>query len=78
MEQRKILLTAKETSLQVFNGKRSPWSLLKDAKNNVLPCMRIGNRIFFEAHSLNDYIENQLKKSLYKGVSEIDGIKKID
>lgn len=76
MEQR-ILLNAKETSLQFFNGKRSAWSILQDAKNRKLPFIRIGRNIYFEVHSINQYIEQELEKSLSTEVVEIDGIRKI-
>lgn len=78
MEQNKILLTADEAAQQVFNGKRSPWSLLQDAKKKRLPSLHIGNRVFFELHSLNLYIEQQLQSSLSTEVTIIDGIRKID
>lgn len=78
MEQCKVLLTAEEASLQFFNGKRSPWSLLQDVKKKRLPAIHLGNRIFFEVHSLNHYIEQQIQKSLSSEVTEIDGIHKIN
>lgn len=78
MEHSRILLTAEEASLQIFNGKRSPWSLLQDVKKKRLPAIHLGNRIFFEVYSLNHYIEQQLQKSLASEVPEIDGIRKID
>jgi hypothetical protein len=78
MDQRKVLLTAEEASLHFFQGKRSPWSLLQDVKKKRLPAIHLGNRIFFEVHSLNNYIEQQLQKSLSSEVIDIDGIRKID
>lgn len=78
MDQSRILLTASEASRTFFGGKRSPWSLLQDAKKRHLPSVRIGNRVFFELHALNDYIDNQLANSVESNETEIDGIRKID
>lgn len=78
MDQNKVLLTAEEAAQRVFNGKRSAWSLLQDAKKKRLPSLHIGNRVFFELNSLNLYIEQQLQTSLAKEVTIVDGIRKID
>ena len=78
MNQSKVLLTAEEAAQQIFNGKRSAWSLLQDAKKQRLPSLHIGNRVFFELNSLNLYIEQQLQTSLAKEVTIVDGIRKID
>lgn len=78
MEQCRILLTAEETSKTFFGGKRSSWSLLQDAKKKRLPAIHLGNRVFFELHSLNAYIDQQLESSVTSEVTEIDGIHRID
>lgn len=78
MYENKVLLTAEEASREFFKGKRSAWCLLRDAKRKELPSMKIGHRVFFEVHSLNNYIEKQLQKSISVEVSEFDGIYKID
>ena len=77
MEKRK-LLTVQEASLQIFNGKRSPWSLLQDIKKRRLPAVHLGNRIFLELNSLNTFIDQELEKSISKEGSCIDGICKIE
>ena len=37
MDQNKVLLTAEEAAQRFFNGKRSAWSLLQDAKKKRAP-----------------------------------------
>ena len=64
MKENPILMTAAETSKKIFQGKRSAWSLLQDAKQKKLPALKIGNRVFFEAHSLNDFITSRLNESI--------------
>lgn len=81
METNKILLTSEEVSQKFFNGKRSPWSLLQDVKKKRLPALHIGNRVFFELHTLNSWFDSQLAESL-NNTMEVPkhdgGIRKID
>lgn len=75
----KLLMTAQEVSKTFFAGKRSPWSLLQDAKKKAIPCCKIGNRVFFEKNALNNFFDAQLMASTIKAeTTEINGIRKID
>lgn len=57
----RILLTPEETSQIIFNGGRSASSLRRDANMHVLPCIKFGRRIYFDAETLQDFI---VKRSL--------------
>ena len=80
MEQNKILLTPQETSELFFGGSRSAWTLLQDAKKKCLPAIKIGNRVFFELNTLNDFFDKQLSASISTSNVTVNknGIQKID
>lgn len=57
----RILLTPEEASQIIFHGGRSASSLRHDANKHVLPCIKFGRRIYFDAETLQDFI---VKRSL--------------
>lgn len=54
------LLTPEEVSLKFFAGKKSYAAMVAAARKKQLPHIRIGNRIFFEEHSLKKFFVAQL------------------
>lgn len=57
----RILLTPEEASQIIFKGGRSASSLRRDANTHVLPCVKFGRRIYFDAETLQNFI---VKRSL--------------
>lgn len=57
----RILLTPEEASQIIFKGGRSASSLRHDANKHVLPCVKFGRRIYFDAETLQNFI---VKRSL--------------
>ncbi len=55
----RALLTAEEVSAQLFGGKKSTESIWRDVRNNHIPYVRIGRRVFFDADVIRDWIGAQ-------------------
>lgn len=58
-----VTINQAPTFLRRFGIVRSHWTLRGDAKSGRIPCVRFGNRIYFERAALREFIARQRRET---------------
>lgn len=77
------LITAEEVSQKFFGGRLSYYAVNSMARKKQIPFLKIGNRVFFDTETLEQYfkMQMQMEKSVAKKeavTQKVKGIARIE
>ena len=73
-----LLLSAKQASVELFNGVRSDWDLLAAARKKQIPHLRLGKLIFFSPETIREWIKEQSIASIQlQETTIVNGIRRL-
>lgn len=59
------MLDANEVSLSVFQGKVGAAKILKMAKTNEIPYVKLGGRYYFSLEKLTEYLDEKMTNPIH-------------
>lgn len=76
--QKSELMGANQASKDLFDGTRSPWSLLQAARKHQIPHIRLGSRVFFNPETIREWVQVKAATSVKTAEPEsTDGIRRL-